>query len=101
MLFFAELKGQNGYWVLFPPARGEASLGALPTGWSLLPQADHEHLTIPMMPSYTRQPAHAAKGAAKYGGFLNATSDTDGVLRRHTADPAQRRYGLSVAGPWR
>lgn len=79
-IFAEQLKGQNVILGFLFHSAQEASVGALPTGWAFFPQADHEHLTIPMMPSYTGNLPTLQK-AAKYGGFLNATSDTDGVLR--------------------
>ena len=79
-LFAETIKGQNVVLGFLFHSTEEPSVGKLPTGWAFFPGADHENLTIPLMRSYTGNLPSLQK-AAKYGGFLNATSDTDGVLR--------------------
>lgn len=79
-MFARQLKDQNVVLGFLFHSTQDESVGALPTGWAFFPRADHENLTIPVMPSYTGN-LPALQKAAKYGGFLNTTTDTDGVLR--------------------
>jgi adenylate cyclase len=79
-IFARQIKGQNVVLGFLFLSTEEASVGALPTGWGFFPQAENPNLTIPLMPSYTGN-LKVLQKAAKYGGFLNATTDTDGVLR--------------------
>jgi adenylate cyclase len=79
-IFAQHLKGQDVVLGFLFHSADEASVGSLPTGWAYFPEADNESLTIPIMPSYTGN-LRALQKATKNGGFLNTTTDTDGVLR--------------------
>ena len=79
-IFARQLKGQNVVLGFLFHSMQEESVGKLPSGWAYFPQADHERLTIPMMSSYTGNLPALQKGA-RHGGFLNTTTDADGVLR--------------------
>ncbi|MEH6590030.1 MAG: adenylate/guanylate cyclase domain-containing protein [Halioglobus sp.] len=78
--FSKQLKGQNVVLGFIFHANEEQSVGALPSAWTFVPQEQGEKLMVPLMSSYTGNLKILQK-AAKYGGFLNATTDVDGVLR--------------------
>ena len=78
--FAKQLKGHNVVLGFLFHSTQDESVGKLPSGWAYFPQADHEKLTIPLMSSYTGNLAILQKGA-KHAGFLNTTTDADGVLR--------------------
>ncbi len=52
-MFARQLKDQNMVLGFLFHSTEDESVGALPTGLGLFPRADHENLTIPIMPSYT------------------------------------------------
>lgn len=80
-LAFAELlQGQNTVLGFLLHAREEESAGALPSPWSFIPEEQRSLITIPVMKSFTGNLSVLQK-AAKHGGFLNTTKDTDGVIR--------------------
>ncbi len=74
------LVGQNIVLGFLLHATGDESVGALPSPWSMVSEAQQGKLTVPMMSSYTGNMPLLQK-AATYGGFLNTTMDADGVLR--------------------
>ena len=74
------LQGQNIVLGFLLHATDEESVGALPSPWSIIPETQRDALTVPVMSSYTGNLPQLQK-AAKYGGFLNTTKATDGVLR--------------------
>ncbi len=80
LAFSKLLKGQNIVLGFLLHATTEESVGALPSPWSIVSEAQREVLTVPVMSSYTGNLSLLQK-AAKYGGFLNTTKDADGVLR--------------------
>ena len=79
-IFAQQIKGQDVVLGFLFHSAEEESVGSLPSGWAYFPQADNELLTIPVMASYTGN-LRALQKSAKNGGFLNTTTDTDGVLR--------------------
>lgn len=80
-LAFAKLlEGQNVVLGFLLHSGGGESVGALPSPWSIIAPEQVGKLTVPMMSSYTGNIPLLQKAAA-YAGFLNTTTDTDGVLR--------------------
>ncbi len=78
---FADLlKGRSTVLGFLLHARDEESAGALPSPWSFIPEEQRGLVTIPLMKSYTGNLPVLQK-AARHGGFLNTTKDTDGVIR--------------------
>lgn len=78
--FAQTLQGQNVVLGFLLHAAQEDSVGALPLPWSIISQDQQYRLTVPIMSSYTGNMPQL-QSAAKYGGFLNTTVDSDGVLR--------------------
>ncbi|NQX88261.1 MAG: adenylate/guanylate cyclase domain-containing protein [Halioglobus sp.] len=61
-------------------ARAGAVSGELPSPWLFIPEGQRDSLTVPTMKSYTGN-LRILQKAARHGGFLNTTKDSDGVLR--------------------
>lgn len=80
LAFSKLLVGQNIVLGFLLHATGDESVGALPSPWSMVSESQRDTLIVPMMSSYTGNLPLLQK-AATHGGFLNATQDTDGVLR--------------------
>lgn len=83
-IFAQYLKAQRGQDVVLGfilHAQEDESVGALPSGWAYFPEQDNQNLSIPIMRSYTGNLRELQK-SARHGGFLNTTTDEDGVLRR-------------------
>ncbi len=80
LAFSKLLVGQNIVLGFLLHASGEESVGALPSPWSVVSEAQRGTLTVPMMSSHTGNMPLLQK-AATHGGFLNTTMDADGVLR--------------------
>jgi adenylate cyclase len=78
--FAKVLAGQNVVMGFLLHTTDEGSVGALPSPWTTISAEQSERLTVPQMSSYTGNMALLQK-AAGYGGFLNTTTDADGVLR--------------------
>ena len=78
--FSKQLKGKNVVLGFLLHALQEESVGSLPSPWSVVPPEQSDTLTVPQMSSYTGN-LRVLQKAAKYGGFLNTTTDPDGVLR--------------------
>jgi adenylate cyclase len=80
LAFSRLLEGQNVVLGFLLHSAGDESVGALPSPWSMISQDQLGKLTVPMMSSYTGNIPMLQKAAA-HGGFLNTTTDADGVLR--------------------
>jgi adenylate cyclase len=80
LAFSKLLEGQNVVLGFLLHSAGNESAGALPSPWSMITPEQQGRLTLPMMSSYTGNIPLLQK-AAGHGGFLNTTTDTDGVLR--------------------
>ena len=78
--FAAYLKGQNVVLGFLFHASDEESVGKLPSGWSFVPPEQSDTLSVPTMTSYTGN-LKVLQKAARYGGYLNTTPDSDGVIR--------------------
>jgi adenylate cyclase len=80
LAFSQLLKGQNTVLGFLLHAREEKPTGALPSPWSFIPEEQRDVLTVPTMKSYSGN-LKVLQKAARHGGFLNTTKDTDGVIR--------------------
>jgi adenylate cyclase len=74
------LAGQNVVMGFLLHHSDEGSVGALPSPWTVISPEQHDRITVPQMASYTGNMPLLQK-AAGYGGFVNTTTDADGVLR--------------------
>jgi adenylate cyclase len=78
--FASQLKGQNVVLGFLFHASKDDPAGRLPSGWTFVPPEQSERLSVPTMTSYTGN-LKVLQKAARYGGFLNTTPDSDGVIR--------------------
>jgi adenylate cyclase len=78
--FAAQLKGQNVVLGFLFHASKDDPAGRLPSGWTFVPPEQSEKLSVPTMTTYTGN-LKVLQKAARYGGFLNTTPDSDGVIR--------------------
>ena len=78
--FASFLKGQNVVLGFLFHASDNEPAGKLPSGWSFVPPEQSEGLSVPTMTSYTGN-LKVLQKAARYGGYLNTTPDSDGVIR--------------------
>ncbi|MEH6584781.1 MAG: adenylate/guanylate cyclase domain-containing protein [Halioglobus sp.] len=78
--FSTRIKGQDVVMGFLLHSSEEESVGALPSAWSYVPPEQAEKLMVPLMSSYTGN-LKVLQKAARFGGFLNTTTDVDGVLR--------------------
>jgi len=87
--FAEQLKGQGVVLGFMFHSAQDSSVGRLPSPWSALPAEQAATITVPLMQSYTGN-LPALQKAARQGGFLNTTTDIDGVLR---STPLILRHG--------